>query len=281
MNKPLLPFIALGLAILPVGQSQAQPPAWPVPCADPRAIGCVAPAPVHLAQLRSLNPLSGSWTINGADGATVGTFEIDWAGNSSRTLRGELRVWLSMGGSMAMTGSLSVRRVTTEALDLAMRGNDGTEYRLLMPLPGPGTARVSGSFFDGDALRPVTMVRGGGPMAFDPGPAEDDFVSDEPEEFDMPGVGVSGPAYRLIGVPAGRRLAVRAAGERDAATVGTLSADATEILVIGCEPYMEAFEYEQLGSAGKRQVLDASWCEVRHDQASGHIPGRYLEAILR
>jgi hypothetical protein len=280
MNKLGTFLLTVGLFGLQ-GQLQAQPSAWPVPCEDPYAIGCVGSPYVHLAQVQNRDPLSGSWTIKGADGDTVGTVDIDWVGNSSRSLRGELRVWLSMGGSMAMSGSLSVQRMTSDALDLAMRGNDGTLFRLLIPQPRVGNGSVTGSFFDGDALRPVTVSRQGGPVAFDPGPLEDDFVSDEPEEFDMPGVGVSGPAYRLIGIPTGRRLAVRASGDRNAATVGTLGADASEILVMGCEPYMEAFEYEQLNSVGKRQVLDASWCEIQHGEASGHIPGRYLEAIVR
>ena len=218
--------------------------------------------------------LVGTWTLSNHEG-TVGTLEIVRSEQALGEVFGTLRVWLSMGGTMAHEGEVGTREFRRDLLIVFIRSSefDG-EYALEIKLDGVETGTMQGALFGNGMIRSVYLDRTGG------GTDSSDF-EDEAMEGDLPGVGVSGPAYRLIGVPSGKRLAVRSAGNRDAETVDTLAADATEILVLGCEPYMEAYRYEELSDAGKRQVLDSSWCEIRHEAVRGFLPGRYLEAIVR
>ena len=218
--------------------------------------------------------LAGMWTLSNSEGA-VGTLEIVRSEQALGEVFGTPRIWLSMGGTMAHEGEVGTRVFNRDYLTVFVRSSefDG-EYTLEIKLDGVETGTMQGTLFGDDLIRTVYLDKSGG------GDVSPD-VDDEPWEDDLPGVGVSGPAYRLIGVPAGKRLAVRSAGHRDAETVGTLAADATEILVLGCEPYMEAYRYEELSDAGKRQALDSSWCETRHEALRGFVPGRYLEAIVR
>lgn len=213
--------------------------------------------------------LVGVWNLIGPD-RQHGTLDIVRSSQSLGEVYGNLRVWLSMGGNLAHEGEIGTVRFARNELVVFIRSSefDG-EYRLVVQLAGLASGRMEATLAGEGLSDPVTLERASGAPA-----QQDDFAED-----DLPGVGVSGPAYRLIGVPAGKRLAVRGAGNRDAASVGSLPANATEILVLGCDPYMEAYQYEELSEAGKRRVLDASWCEIRHDDVTGFIPGRYLEAI--
>lgn len=224
--------------------------------------------------------LVGLWTLSGPD-RQQGTLEIVRSSQSLGEVYGTLSVWLSMGGSIRHDGEVGTVRFTRDELVVFITSSefDG-EYRLAIRLAGLSSGRMEATLAGKGFSDPVTLERTGGAPAPDGEMAADD-AGDEPYENDLPGVGVSGPAYRLIGVPSGKRLALRAAGNRDAAGAGSLAADATEILVLGCEPYMEAYRYEELNAAGKRQVLNSSWCEVRHEDATGFIPGRYLEPIVR
>lgn len=220
--------------------------------------------------------LVGLWSLIGPE-RQQGTLEINRSSQSLGEVYGTLSVWLSMGGGFAHQGEVGTVRFTRDELVVFIRSSefDG-EYRLVVQLAGLASGRMEATLAGDGFSDPVTMQRAVGAE----GPT-DDFAGDEPYEDDLPGVGVSGPAYRLIGVPEGRRLALRGGGNRDAASIGSIPANATEILVLGCEPYMEAFEYEELSDAGKRRVLDGSWCEIRHGAATGFVPGRYLQAIDR
>lgn len=218
--------------------------------------------------------LAGLWNIVGS-GGQQGTLDIVRSSQSLGEVHGTLSVWLSMGGAMRHEGEVGTTRFTRDELVVFIRSSDfDGQYRLAVQLAGAGSGRMEATLAGEGFSNPLVLERAGGaPEPYD------DFVGDEPYEDDLPGVGVSGPAYRLIGVPAGKRLAVRGVGDRDAASVGSLPAGTTEILVLGCEPYMEAYQYEELSDAGKRQVLDSSWCEIRHEDVTGFVPGRYLGAI--
>ena len=220
--------------------------------------------------------LVGLWNLIGPD-RQQGTLDIIRSSQSLGEVHGTLSVWLSMGGGFRHEGEVGTARFTRNELVVFIRSSefDG-EYRLAIQLAGAASGRMEATLAGEGFSDPVALERAGGAPA-----PQDDLVEDEPYEDDLPGVGVSGPAYRLIGIPAGKRLAVRSAGNRDAASVGSLAAGATEILVLGCEPYMEAYQYEELNDAGKRQVLDSSWCKIRHEDVTGFVPGRYLEAIVR
>ncbi|RST85701.1 hypothetical protein EJC49_14270 [Aquibium carbonis] len=218
--------------------------------------------------------LVGMWNLIGS-GRQHGTLDIRRSSRSLGEVHGTLGVWLSMGGNVAHEGEIGTLRFTRDELVVFIRSSefDG-EYRLAIRLAGLASGRMEATLAGEGFSDPVTLERVGGAAT-----PLDDLAADEPYEDDLPGVGVSGPAYRLIGVPAGKRLAARSAGNRDAASVGSIPGDATDILVLGCEPYMEAYRYEELTDAGKRRVLDASWCEISHDDITGFVPGRYLEAI--
>lgn len=104
--------------------------------------------------------------------------------------------------------------------------------------------------------------------------------SDPAEAADLPGFGVWGPAYRLRNVPEGMRLVVRASGDRGAATVGSLTRSATEVLVLNCFPEIVPLDFEDASPDGKREMLGGVWCQIDHYGMTGFVPGIYLDPIL-
>jgi len=105
-------------------------------------------------------------------------------------------------------------------------------------------------------------------------------ASDPAEAADLPGFGVWGPAYRLRNVPDGMRLVVRASADRGAATVGSLTRSATEVLVLNCFPEIVPLEFEDASREAKREMLGGVWCEIDHYGMTGFVPGIYLDPIL-
>ena len=106
-------------------------------------------------------------------------------------------------------------------------------------------------------------------------------TSDDPAEInDLPGFGIWGPAYRLRNVPEGMRLVVRSAGDRGAATVGSLTRSASEILVLNCAPEIEPLVFEDASPEAKRELLGGAWCRIDHYGMTGFVPGIYLDPIL-
>lgn len=106
-------------------------------------------------------------------------------------------------------------------------------------------------------------------------------TSDDPAEInDLPGFGIWGPAYRLRNVPEGMRLVVRAAGDRGAATVGSLTRSASEILVLNCAPEIKPLVFEDASAEAKRELLGGTWCQIDHYGMTGFVPGIYLDPIL-
>lgn len=103
---------------------------------------------------------------------------------------------------------------------------------------------------------------------------------DPAEINDLPGFGIWGPAYRLRNVPQGMRLVVRTAGDRGAATVGSLTRGASEILVLNCEPEIVPLTFEDASAEGKREMLGGVWCQIDHYGMTGFVPGIYLDPIL-
>lgn len=105
--------------------------------------------------------------------------------------------------------------------------------------------------------------------------------SDDPAEVnDLPGFGIWGPAYRLRNVPQGMRLVVRSAGDRSAATVGSLTRSASEILVLNCAPEIVPLTFEDASAEAKRELLGGVWCQIDHYGMTGFVPGVYLDPIL-
>ncbi|WP_422041579.1 hypothetical protein [Roseibium sp.] len=105
-------------------------------------------------------------------------------------------------------------------------------------------------------------------------------ASDPAETADLPGFGVWGPAYRLRNVPDGMRLVVRASGDRGAATVGSLTRSASEILVLNCFPEIVPLDFEDASPEAKREMLGGVWCRIDHYGMTGFVPGIYLDPIL-
>jgi len=103
---------------------------------------------------------------------------------------------------------------------------------------------------------------------------------DPAEVNDLPGFGVWGPAYRLRNVPEGMRLVVRSESRRGAATVGSLTRSATEILVLNCAPEIAPLAFEDASPDGKRELLGGAWCQIDHYGMTGFVPGVYLDPIL-
>lgn len=105
-------------------------------------------------------------------------------------------------------------------------------------------------------------------------------TSDPAETADLPGFGVWGPAYRLRNVPEGMRLVVRASGDRSAATVGSLTRSASEVLVLNCFPEIVPLDFEDASPEAKREMLGGVWCRIDHYGMTGFVPGIYLDPIL-
>ena len=136
---------------------------------------------------------------------------------------------------------------------------------------------LNGLLDSGDGWRRVRLVRDGDPQDLAAEAAEE-----EEEVFDMPGVGFSGPPYRVRNVPPSGSVPVHAGPNRASPITGALQAEDEDILVNSCEPYVEAHLFEERDFAGKLALLDAAWCEIVQPPApcssisSGWVEGRHL-----
>jgi hypothetical protein len=99
--------------------------------------------------------------------------------------------------------------------------------------------------------------------------------------FDLPGIGVTGPSYRLRNT-GGNAALLRTAPRSDASEAGRLTADMDRILVLRCRPEVETLAWEGWALPARLQALDTTWCEVRHDSDfPGWIPGYFLEPVAQ
>ncbi|MEM6847992.1 MAG: SH3 domain-containing protein [Pseudomonadota bacterium] len=102
-----------------------------------------------------------------------------------------------------------------------------------------------------------------------------------PETFDLPGTGVTGPAYRLRNVPANRELRIRTGPDRSTQVAGQMPAAEQDILVLSCTPQIDPVRYDQTSHEGKHEMLGGAWCQIEtRSGLRGYVLGRYLDPNL-
>ena len=240
-------------------------------------------APPHQAAPREAG-LLGQWVLQDPNGKDFGRLSFDekygaiagsgtivdgafFYGNIAVDLRERLRRGSAYDLSITYYAGQSGEQITGRLLLSPHR--DGFKGTMLDPELGP--LLVSLVRADGNS---------GGSVPVD----SRDFASDDDmleSELDMPGIGVTGPAYRLRNVPPGRMIKLRSAPRRDAVASGTLGAEASEILVLGCSPQIDTMAFEEADQRGRQDLLATVWCEITHDQGQGYLPGLYLDPIDR
>ena len=214
--------------------------------------------------------LLGSWIIkSGTD--TLGTLEIVRANEAIGEVFATLRVWHSMGGTMADEGDVGTQQYTRNRLVVFMRTELGAQYRLDVELDGRDPDRLLSTFhFDGGS-QPAILERAGKTEQTEAQPQE-------PLEGDLPAIGIYRYQYSLAGVPEGRRLVLRAGPDKTSQNVGSLPSSATGMWIQECEPYVDSHAFEQAShapSAASCAAAGVKWLmETRQDTCRVPISSR-------
>ena len=231
-----------------------------------------AGAIVLAAQASALASDTGRWT------GVAGSWLILDEGN-----RDIGHVTFRLGGAIGAEGMIRDREFFA---DTKMLGDDGLTLNVFFGIgdrSGPHVLmlsedrdepadRMNGTLASPGRWTVVSLVRD----AIDTGGAD---------EGDLPGVGVSGPPYRLRNVPAEGWVRVhRTARVRSNQFDMRLSRESEDILVLECDPFIEAHIFEEADFAGKLGLLDGLWCRVDHTDArgivtSGWVRGSNLEPM--
>lgn len=178
---------------------------------------------------------------------------------------GELTLEQRLDGAVTGTGVMRDRSDPAPRQVQVATVEAGAE-RLMLDLAGAGQMTIAPA---GEGLWTGTL--GGDPVVLT---AIDEF-------FDLPGIGVTGPSYRLRNT-GGNAALLRTAPRSDASGAGRLTADMDRILVLRCRPEIDTLAWEGWAPAARVQALEATWCEVRHDSDfPGWIPGFFLEPVAQ
>jgi len=216
-------------------------------------------------------PFSGQWQLFDASSLSLGflRFNSDATGAS-----GTLQEQVVSGSDQPV--EMSILSSSVEAADYALSfANTDIKARLLITLPPAPGRSVGGTLIQGQFWQFVSLVKKAGA-----GQAAAPAVPDEADFNDLPGSGVTGPAYRLRNVPAGRNLVLRQGPGRQAAKLDPIPSSATEILVYQCSPEIDPVAFDRANRGAKRALLGGSWCLISHQQSEGYVPGIYLDPIL-
>ena len=116
-----------------------------------------------------------------------------------------------------------------------------------------------------------------GPIDYDIQPGD---LAEDPH--DTPGIGVTGPTYRLRGGDIGASVQLRDRPERSARAAGEVNSGAQGILLKRCLPQIDSAAFDRADNSGRRALLAQAWCEVAVPMAGdawmeGWLPGRLLE----
>ncbi len=243
----------------------------------------------------SMFGLTGLWHLSSQKGKALGRLRFNRQSNGR--VMGSGRLAAKWGGMQQNVGILLMQEGPS-ALDLALGfvGQKQGKPRLLLSLANGAADQLGGTLIQDRRWQLVRLTREkrspatGGSSDQSSGQASgqssgitsdpSDFAAEEPIEGDMPGSGVTGPAYRMRNVPEGRQLAVRSAPDRSASSVGTLAWNASEILVLGCKPNINPVAFDRADLGSKRRFLARGWCEIDHEGLRGFVIGIYLDPIL-
>lgn len=232
--------------------------------------GSAAPAAAQAAgdtalALQHWSHVEGRWEIQDQNRDLVGTITFG--------------VGTAIGAQMELPqgGQLfaSTRRLGDEAIELNLFAGIGdlSPGRILLSEHRPDPYQVlQGTIIKNGVWTVVTLIRL-------------DTEAGAEALGDLPGVGVSGPPYRLRNVPPDGWVRVH-----DTARVTSdrfdrrMWREAEDILVLRCAPEVDTMAFEEADLAGKRAMLDRVWCEVDHADpngtfARGWVRGSQLEPM--
>ena len=217
--------------------------------------------------------LHGTWELIDEAGRNLGRVNINAIGRSI-TGSGRLEENLLYGREVEVAleeVSLTDEAIRFELTYFAGESGEQNSTVLLLTLPKRIGGSMKGSLRSSQRFELITM---------NPVDQSSNSDFDEPEEYDLPGVGVTGPSYGLINVPNGKNLKLRSGPGKNYNRIGNLSWNASDVLVMQCAPEIDSLRFEQSNQAGKRRLLQGSWCQVQHGQGTayveGYIPGKYL-----
>lgn len=269
MRAAVLGAAILGAAILGASILSADPA---------RACGPAGAAEGRESPLAHWAQIAGSWAIEDADGRRIG------------------EIAFGVGGAIGAQGRLAARMEEAPGREFFADTRTLERDRLVLNIfrgigdRAPGALTLTRDRASPPAIVPGLLDEGGGwrrvRLLREAGHAGDSFdAQDGPDDdllADLPGIGVSGPPYRLRGLPPGGSVGLRAAPGAASAVIGALAAGEEDILVHECRPEIETLAFEESDAAGRLALLDGAVCRAStapapcSESVSGWIEGRFL-----
>ena len=248
--------------------------------------------PASANQTHTFAVVFGVWALEGEGGESLGFMDVYEVSVDAPGLSG--RLFANAGffdASADMTGNVHINTREAFVFDILFENTQSgarADGRLLLSLKGTDRDRLNGSIEVDNRFLLVTLRRQPG-KSVQPQPVQrrtqtqtpQANISVEPETFDLPGTGFTGPAYRLRNVPANRQLRIRTGPDRSTQVVGQMPAAEQEILVLSCTPEIDPVRYDQTSREGKHEMLGGVWCQIQtRSGLRGYVLGRYLDPIL-
>ena len=243
----------------------------------------VAQSGKGFANVQSYSVIFGAWAIEDQQNSSLGYLEFFEVSIDAPAADGRL---FKNAGYFSTAAELDVRvnNLAREAYDFDVlfkspTSGEQTQGRMLISLKGNSRNILKGSIEIDGRFKLINLVR----QEESAPSASTNKVENEEVHDDLPGFGITGPAYRLRNVPEGNNLLVRSAPNRSARIVARLDAFASEILVINCTPHIDHVQFDNTSIEGKRELLGGAWCRIQTptpDFREGYVLGRYLDPIL-
>lgn len=94
----------------------------------------------------------------------------------------------------------------------------------------------------------------------------------------LPSAGADGGPdhYRVVGVAPGASLILRAEPDPNAASLGTVPADARRLRNLGCQGGPSLLEWERMTPTQREAARLRRWCRVGWQGVDGWLPGVHL-----
>ncbi|MEO0496056.1 MAG: SH3 domain-containing protein [Pseudomonadota bacterium] len=231
---------------------------------------------------QSYSVIFADWTIIDQQNRNLGFLNFFEVSTDAPGADGELHPSAGYFTSVADL-DVRVRNLNREAYDFdvsfsSRSSGEVTDGRLLVSLTGSNPNVLHGSLELDGRFKLISLVRK------QPGQTGRQVASNEVDALDSPGFGVSGPAYRLRGVPEGGRLIVRSTPDRSGASVASLDVFATEIAVLECTPNIDPVQFQNASKDVKRRLLAGTWCQIQTPAPTskvGYVLGRYLDPMAK
>ncbi|EFL88226.1 hypothetical protein [Ahrensia sp. R2A130] len=224
--------------------------------------------------------LTGEWEMVSETSESLGNFGL------------VLRDGRVLGNGTLMESVLAGRRLAVRMQSVNIT-DDGVHLQVMFDEGGSGLKRVTpllltlpkrpggpmrGSLREGERFALVTLRY---VAAYQGGLAPPDEQA-QAASRSGPVQGATSYSYDLVGVPAGKRITLRAKPSGESTRVGALPADKRGLLMERCSPAIDGNHFDSVSHADRVALLAERWCEVRdvegHQQ--GFIKGRYLTPVV-